>query len=179
MGIVNYDSAGSSSRSGNTVNRRYDHQSDGLPAHYSTDFDNSKHKEFSQSSTILFTGHTTYFTSIAIHMVISIESNDPKSFTLTIQRENCSMACGTTWSKLFMEALHTMHITVNINSKRDTIETIVTDGACKTLGMVRFASGTENLDEKKEWDWCKASPWSTSGASMSLELLGSVTVKMR
>jgi len=45
--------------------------------------------------------------------------------------------------------VHTVNLIVNIHSKGDSIQTLVTDTASETSRMVRLAHGLEYLQEKR------------------------------
>jgi hypothetical protein len=46
-----------------------------------------------------------------------------------------------------METIDAMHIRMNIDSERNTIEAFTTEDTAKTLSMIRFARSSKNLKE--------------------------------
>ena len=87
----------------------------------------------------------TYFASVTLNVIVSIESNDSNGFFLIIAWQYSSMASITAWSKLLMKTFNTMYFHGCIDSKRNTIQTFTADKTAETCSMIRFTSRTKNL----------------------------------
>lgn len=82
-------------------------------------------------------------------MITSIKCNNSKCFFFTIDWQNCSMTCITTWGKFLMKTISTMNLHCCIDSKWNTIQTFLTSHTRKTLSMICFPCCTKNLSKMK------------------------------
>lgn len=60
-------------------------------------------------------------------------------------------------SEFLMKTIDTMNLHVSIDGKWNTVETLFTSDAAKTLSMKRFARRTKNLNERRSDFRCACS----------------------